>query len=254
MRRASTPLPAKLSAVLGMASPLLVLAAAMGAGANLIGFDFAFGVLTLQWAWWLALAGLGLGLLALVLSLKSLRRAWPWLAVGLLVPGLTLAAFVWQQQRAAALPPVHEVATAWQPALVLSREAQARRAGAPNPVEPHPRLPADLADRNPAWAPYAGRRVAEVNAETCPGARTIPRLVPPEEVIAALKAEGVRVFGQAPWRVEGVQESPWYGRARDVVVRMQPGATDIRSVERVGLIDLGQNCRLVTSLVERLED
>ena len=122
-------------------------------------------------------------------------------------------------------------------------------------IDVHEGLPpvrsAWIAARNDA-EPYAGRRVAEVNAETCPGARTIPRLVSTEEVVAALEAEGVVVIGQAPWRVEGEQESPWFGRARDVVVRMQPEATDIRSIDRIGLIDLGQNCDLVTALVERL--
>ena len=128
----------------------------------------------------------------------------------------------------------------------------ARRGPAAHPIEPDPIIPERVAGLNRAWAPYAGRRVAEVNAETCPGARTIPRLVSTEEVVAALEAEGVVVIGQAPWRVEGEQESPWFGRARDVVVRMQPEATDIRSIDRIGLIDLGQNCDLVTALVERL--
>ena len=252
MRPTSNSGLVKFVAVAGLAAPLLVLFAAMATDIGWIGFDFGVGVVTLQWAWWAAWIGTGLGLAAVALNLGNLGRAWPWLLVAVLAPGLTLAAMLVTKARAADLPPVHEVATDWSEPLAFTNDHVARRGPAAHPIEPDPIIPERVAGLNRAWAPYAGRRVAEENAETCPGARTIPRLVSTEEVVAALEAEGVVVIGQAPWRVEGEQESPWFGRARDVVVRMQPEATDIRSIDRIGLIDLGQNCDLVTALVERL--
>ena len=249
--RRTTPGWVKLAAVVGLVAPLLILFAATATDIGWIDFDYGVGVVTLTWAWWAAWLGLVLGVAALVLSLRHIARAWPWCAVALLAPGIALGGLLWARGQAAALPPIHDVATDWSEPLTFT-EGHLRLRGDANPVAPDPVIPAEVAGRNPAWAAWAGRLVAEVNAETCPGARSIPRLVPTEEVIAALEAEGVRVMGQAPWRVEGVQESPWFGRSRDIVVRMEPEATDIRSVERVGLIDLGQNCDLLTALVERL--
>lgn len=250
--RPSTSGLVRFAAAAGLVAPLLVLFAATATDIGWIGFDFGVGVVTLQWAWWAAWIGTALGLVAAAISLRNLGRVWPWLAVALLAPGLTLGAMIWTKARASSLPPVHEVATDWTEPLAFTDGHLELRGPDALPIEPDPRLPGALGDIDPAWADYAGRRVAEVNAETCPEARTVPRLVPAEEVVAALEAEGVRVIGQAPWRVEGSQESPWFGRARDVVVRMTPEATDIRSVERIGLIDLGQNCDLVSALVERL--
>ena len=63
----------------------------------------------------------------------------------------------------------------------------------------------------------------------------------------------MQVIGQAPWRVEGTYESFWFGFEDDVVVRIRPGRTDVRSISRVGGSDLGANCRRVTKIVRELE-
>lgn len=245
---------AKVAAAVGLAGPLVVLFAAVAGGVGWVSFEAAVQVLTLQWGWWLSIAGTALGAVALVISLKSVRRAWPWLVAGFVLPAATLAGFLWTKARADALPPVHETATNWDRPLSFSDAIFRARGPDAWPVEADPRLPGGMGDVRPAWAGYSGRRVAEINAEACPEARTVPRLVPVHRVVQALEAEGVRVVGQSPWRVEGTQESAWFGRARDVVVRIEPEATDVRVSERIGLIDLGDTCDLAVGLVRRMAD
>ncbi|MBN8552447.1 MAG: DUF1499 domain-containing protein [Caulobacterales bacterium] len=241
-----------IAAAIGVSSPLIVLIAAMGSDIGWIGFESAVGFLTLTLGWWLSILGTVGGLAILGLSAGRWRRTWPWLIFSLLIPAVTLGGFVWVKARADALPPIHETATDWTQPLGFSHLLRTARGDQSWPVTAHPVVSGAVGDVRPAWAVWAGRPVSEINAETCPGARTVPRLVPPEEVIAALEAEGVRVLGQSPWRIEGTQTSAFYGRARDVVVRMEPGATDLRVVERVGLIDLGDTCGLAARVVVRL--
>lgn len=240
------------AAALGVAAPLIVVIAAMGSDVGWISLDTAIGVLTLGLGWWLSILGTGLGLVVAFLSMRRLRQAWPWLLVGLVFPALTLGGFVWMKARADALPPIHETATDWSEPLGISSTLQTARGPDAWPVTADPAVSGAIGDVRPAWARWAGRSVAEINAEACPQAQTVARLVPPEEVVAALEAEGVQVLGESPWRVEGTQTSSFYGRARDVVVRMNPGATDLRVIERVGLIDMGDTCGLVARVVARL--
>lgn len=240
------------SALLGAAAPLVVAFGAMGSDIGWISFEVGFWLLTLTVAGWLALAGVILGLFATLTNRRILGRAWPRLVAGLLLPAATLTGIMAIKARMDETAPVHETATDWERPLGFSNVLLAARGPGAHAIEADPRVPDAIGQRRSAWQAWAGRRVAEVNAETCPEARTIPRLAEPDEVIAALEAEGVRVIGQSPWRVEGVRESAFYGRARDVVVRMEPGATDIRVSERIGEADLGDTCDLAASLVRRL--
>lgn len=240
-----------LAAVVGAATPLVVAFGAMGADLGWVSFETGLWLLTLTVGWWLAVAGVALGLVAAVLNRSRLGKAWPWLAAGLLAPAATVGGLWLLQARLDAAPPVVETSTDWTDPPTYSAAMMARR-GAALPIEADPVIAPSLAERRPAWAPWSGRPVADANAETCPGARTVPRLVESSAVIAALEDEGVRVIGESPWRVEGFQESAFYGRVRDVVVRMEPGATDIRVAERVGDVDFGDTCDLAASLADRL--
>ena len=247
----STPLH-WIAAALGVSAPLEVLLAAIGADLGWFSFEAAIGFWTLTLGWWLAVAGTVVGLAVTGLSIRNLHQAWPWLVAGLIIPGLTLGGFIWTQARADALPPIHETASDWSRPLGFSHAIRTARGPEAWPVTGEPAVSGAIADVRPAWSEWAGRSVSEINAEACPEARTVTRLAEPEEVIAALEAEGVRVVGQSPWRVEGSQTSAFFGRARDVVVRMEPGATDIRVVERIGLIDLGDTCGLAARVLARL--
>lgn len=241
-----------LAAAVGVAAPLAVAFGAMGSDLGWVSFDAGFWLFTLTVGWWLAILGTVLGLAAAFVSRAGLGRALPWLVAGLVIPAATLGGLWLLQSRLDAGPPVAEASTDWAEPPAFSNTIMARREGA-RPVEADPVIDPAVAARRPAWAPWAGRPVSEANRETCPGARRVERLVDSATVIAALEAEGVRVVGESPWRVEGFQESAFYGRVRDVVVRMEPGATDIRVSERVGGVDLGDTCALTASIAGRLD-
>lgn len=238
-----------ISALAGVCAPLAVAFGAMGSDLGWVSFETGFWFLTLTVAWWLAIAGVTLGLAAAVVNRTALERAWPWLVAGLAVPALTLGGLWMLNTRLDALVPVVETSTDWRDPPGFSRLLMARRGDIPVSVQTV--IPPERAMRRQAWAEWAGRTSGEA-AAACPGAHTIPRLVESEDVVVALEAEGVRVVGQSPWRVEGFRESVFYGRVRDVVVRIEPGATDIRVSERVGDVDFGDTCALATALVERI--
>ncbi|HEY0053405.1 MAG TPA: DUF1499 domain-containing protein [Caulobacteraceae bacterium] len=237
----------KLATLVGVVAPLLVAVGAIGTKAGAWPWTVGFGQITVDWGSKVAMVGTVVGLLALVLALAKARRLLPWALVAFLAPALTLAGFMKLRSDAESNPPIHDVATDWSDPLNFSQPLREQRAGATNAVEPDPVVPARAGER------WGGRRVAEINVETCPGARSIRRQVGPEEAAAALESAGVQVIGQAPWRVEGTYESFWFGFEDDVVVRIRPGRTDVRSISRVGGSDLGANCRRVTKIVRELE-
>lgn len=236
----------KLAVVIGLLAPLLVLAGAVGTKLGLIDWKVGFGTMTVGWAPKAAMAGVALGLIALVLAFRDFRRLGILALVALLVPALTLGAFAKFRADAKSVPPIHDVATDWSQPLGFSQQVMDARRGSPNPVEADPVVP----DR--VGPPWAGRRVAEINAETCPGAKPVMRELTPDQVAEAFEAAGVQVQGRAPWKVEGVYESFFFGFKDDVVARIRPERTDIRSISRVGMSDIGANCERVTKIVKAL--
>jgi len=236
----------KAAAVIGLAGPVLVLLGAMGTKFGIIDWEMGFRTMTVKWASWAAMAGIATGLVALILAFKDIKRHWIAVAIALLVPALTLGGFMKLKADAAKLPPIHDVATDWTQPIGFSRQTMDARRGAANPIEADPIVP------ERAGPPWAGRRVAEINAETCPGAKPIMRELTPDQVAEAFENAGVLVLGRAPWKVEGVYESFWFGFKDDIVARIRPERTDIRSISRVGLSDLGANCARVTKIVKAL--
>jgi fatty-acyl-CoA synthase len=236
----------KLAVLIGLLGPVLVLAGALATKAGVIDWKTGFGVVALKWASWAAMAGIATGLLALFLARKDVGRWGLAAAVALVVPAITLGMFLKLKADAAALPPIHDVATDWENPLGFSRQVMDARRGSPNPIEADPVVP----DR--AGPPWAGRRIAEINAETCPGAKPILRAVSEDQVAEAFQAAGVQIRGRAPWKVEGTYESFWFGFQDDIVARIGPERTDFRSISRVGVSDLGANCARITKIVKAL--
>ena len=236
-----------LALAVALVAPLLLLVAALGTKAGMIDWKFGFGVMTRQWVSTAAMVGVAGGLVALLAAFTDFRRLGVPAVVALLIPAAMLGAFFHLKQTAAAVPPIHDVSTDWNEPLGFSKAfmARARGAGA-NPVERDPRAPVK------PGSPWSGRRVAEINAETCPGAKPVPRMVPAQRVRQVLEDKGLTVRGVAPWQVEATAESAWFGFKDDVVVRIGPTRTDVRSISRVGVSDLGVNCRRVTEIVGAL--
>jgi fatty-acyl-CoA synthase len=237
---------ADLALAVGLVAPLLVVLGAVGTKLGVWSWRVGFVKMTVQWAPPAAIAGVALGAVALLVALFVLKRKRLVALAALVLPGLVLAGMAKLKADAGKVPPIHDVATTWDDPVMFTKALMSERAGADNPVEADPRVPAK------AGPPWAGQRIADVNAKTCPGARTIPRQVDSDAAVAAIEKLGGRVVGSSLFRVEGTFESFWYGFKDDVAIRIRPGETDIRSVSRVGGSDIGMNCKRVTALVQAL--
>lgn len=237
-----------LAFLVGLGAPLAALVGMILTRLHLVDYAVGQGVLGLEVAWWGSIAGVVLGVLVLLLSRAELRRAWLSIGLGLVASLLCLGAIGHFRFCSSGEPPVHDVSTNWSDPVMFSKGLNADRADshAANPVEADPRVPAA------AGAPWAGQRVAEVNARTCPGAKPIMHGVDADKVSAVLQKHGVQVTGSAPFRVEGFREGLWYAQQDDIAVRIRPDQTDVRAVSRSLANDHGANCRLVTAIVQAL--
>jgi fatty-acyl-CoA synthase len=193
----------------------------------------------------------------LIAAFAGWGKLWGRALLALVVSVATIAGFWAVSMGAARLPAIHEAATDWTDPLTFSAATLKARAesGATAAVEPDPILPIGS-------EAYAGRRVADVNAETCPGAQPVMLNEAPAQAYAtalgALGAKGLAVTTQDPadGRLEAVATTPLYGFKDDVAVRIRPAPEgsriDIRSTSRVAIGDLGLNCRRVSELAAAL--
>lgn len=235
----------KLALFVGLLAPVMLVAAAVATKIGVVDWRLGYSKMALAWTPMLAIAGVALGVAAVMISLFVIRRARLSALAALAAPAAVLIGLTLYDAKVAAEPPIHDVSTDWSDPVMLSRAFAAERGGGDNPVEKDPLIPAAVG------GPWAGKRVAEVNAATCPGAKTIPALVDADKVEAAIEKMGGRVYGKEVFRVEAVFETFWFGFRDDVVVRIRPGGpTDIRSISREGQADGGRNCRRVTALIQ----
>ena len=238
----------RMAAVFGVGAPFVILGAALATNFHSVDYATGFDLISLKIAPGLAAVGVILGLIGLLGSLGKQGGSMLLAAIGLLVGGATLAgcARVWMLERSN--PPIHDVSTDWNDPILFSRGTMTARdeAKAENAIESDPRVPAS------AGAPWAGKRLADVNAQTCPGAKPIMRGVDADQAARAVRAAGYDLTGQADFRVEGTRQGPLYGGGEDVAVRIRPDRTDVRSVSRQGQNDLGRNCRGVTKIIQAL--
>ncbi|MDO8294820.1 MAG: long-chain-fatty-acid--CoA ligase [Caulobacter sp.] len=207
---------------------------------------------SLGWAPAIALVGALTGLIGLLAAVfGGFKRLWGKAFLALLVTALTWGAFIGFGLWDRSIPWVHDVATDWSDPLMFSPAVLKARGPDANPVDPSPILP--LGSRA-----YAGRSVAEVNAETCPAARPVTVAVPAAQAFAEAKAAvesaGMSIVTADPTsgRIEATAVSLLYGFTDDVVVRVRPtgaGARiDLRAVRRTGDNDMGANCRRIGTL------
>jgi fatty-acyl-CoA synthase len=205
------------------------------------------GPMGLGWAPALAILAIVAALIGLIISMGAglWRRAFTALVVAI----LTMGAFIYVGGAAKKAPPIHDVATDWTNPMMFSDAVMKARGPAANPVMPNPKATA---------GPMAGQWIAEVNAKTCPGAKPVMLAKAPADAYTAAKAallnDGLKVVTDDPvgGRLEAVATSFWYGFKDDVMVRVKPegggSRIDLRSISRVGVSDLGQNCERVTRL------
>lgn len=236
--------------LVALVTPLFLLGVMMATNLGYLGYDLGFKVLTLGFAPKLAVGAMAVAGLSLLISLfMAPRRCGLWAFSAVVITAGVLGGFWWYQQALRAHPPIGDVATDWdRPVTFSSKLIEARGVDA-RPIEDLPRVP-----RNDSME-WGGKTVAEINAMTCPGARPVTKRegVTADRIVAMLKADDFVVTGRSDWRVEATYQDPFYGFKSDVVIRLDPGRIDIRSVGRYPMPDLGENCRRVTDLVRKIE-
>lgn len=226
MARRKTPGLARTQALalLSVAAPVLVLAAALGTRVGAWPVEIGYDLLTLRAGWWLALVGAVGAVIALVLSFRDFRRLGPLAMAAVVVAGATLGGFIWQKARLNA-GPVEHVST-------------------------------DLIEL-PGFGGIAAQRAGEgpgpaVGVEACPGARPLMRQVAPATAIYALEQAGFTLRGAGVGRADGSREGFWFGVDHDAVIRIRPGRTDIRVAARDHRPHGGEACRFATRISEAL--
>lgn len=242
-----------LAVLAALAPAILAGGGALGVKLGFLDLPLGYTAMTLDWAPKAAFISVATSLLALVVALVG---GFSKLGKGaLLALALTVASFA-AMFAAKALsgqsPPIHDVATDWQTPLAFSDAALAARGGSAQIVDDDPSLPVGS-------AAYAGRRVADINAETCSAARPLVTPRAPgdayEAVKAAVMASGMTLVTDDPadGRLEAAGSSFWYGLTDDLVVRVRPDAqgsrVDMRSIGRDAGPDQGRNCARITDLI-----
>ena len=247
-----------LALVLAIAPAVVILVGALGTKFGLWDWKLGFGavmfrgpVTGLGWAPALAMLAIAVSLLSVIVSFWT--GSWKRSLAALLISLATLGAFIVMGGKARQAPPIHDVATNWNQPLMFSNDVMQERGLEANPVELNP----------VAGGPLAGKRIAEVNAESCPGAKPVLLDTSVEGAYAltrkALTGEGLEIVTDDPaaGRLEAVATSFWYGFKDDIVARViaqDAGArVDLRSVSRVGMSDLGMNCKRVTALTQAIQ-
>ena len=242
-----------LAGLLAVAPVLMILAGALGVRFGLIDWRIGVGQMILDWPSKLALIGVLGGIFALFAAVNAgFGRYGLRAAFALVLPLATLAGLVGLKSMGASNPPVHDVATDWTQPIAFSPALMRERGPDAFPVEANPYVPVSA-------GAYMYRRVAEVNGETCPGAKPAALDLPPDQAYARAKsaalAEGLKLFSDAPaaGRLEATATGLVLGLKDDVAIRVTPSGTgsrvDVRSTSRGGVADYGQNCRRVTDLV-----
>jgi acyl-CoA synthetase (AMP-forming)/AMP-acid ligase II len=242
--------------LLALTPPVLILVGAIGVREGLIDWSYGLGELMINWPFKLASVGLVGGILGLFAALTvGIDRLWRKTLASLLLPVAALAGLTAVKAIGESYPPVHQVATSWSPPIAFSAALIRARGRDAAPVTADPFVPLTSGT-------FMTRRVADVNAETCPGAHTAVLPATPTQAYALAKAAvlaaGLQLFVDDPLhgRLEAVATDPWLGFKDDLAVRVEadprgPRAArvDMRSVSRNDTPDFGANCARVSRLI-----
>ncbi len=242
-----------LAALVALAPAVMVAAAMICTRLGLMDWKTGLGVLTLEWAPKVALLSVATGLIGVILALFAgfARHGLKAFVVLLISLGM-LGGYLWMRQAQVTNPPVNDVSTDWAKPLTFSQRMMRERGADAIPVEIDPVIPLGS-------QVFAGRRVADVNAETCAQAR--PLVLPGDtrqayaRAKAAIEGAGLALVTDDPvaGRLEATARSLAFGLPNDLVVRVQPdplGArVDLRAIGRTPTPDLGANCGRIERLI-----
>jgi len=234
-------------ALLIAALPILsIVVGAVATKTGLLDWKLGFGLLTFRGPPMIAMLSVATGVIGLVVALMAgIKDLWLRAAAPLVVTLVVMGGFMGLRSVATSVPPIHDVATDWSEPLTFSEAVMASRGAGSNLVLPDPLAP----DKS---------RVADVNAKACPEAKPAILAEAPaaayDKVKAALLSVGLTVMTDdaATGRIEAVATSRLYGFKDDVVARVRAKdagtQVDLRSVSRVGMSDLGANCKRITAI------
>lgn len=239
--------------LVALAPAVLVAVAALGVKFGLLPQALGYDRMTMDWAPKVAVLGVATGVAGLFVAVfGGFSRHWKKALGAVAITVVTLAVMVAANLVGGRAPPVHDVATDWTTPLTLSDAGLAARGAGASPIEADPSLPIGSLT-------FAGRRVADVNAETCPAARPLVLARQPADAYdaakAAVQAAGLSIVTDDPadGRLEATARTFWFGLRDDLIVRVRPDAAgarvDLRSVGREAGGDLGRNCRRVGDLL-----
>lgn len=229
---APRPRPRIVPLALGVALLGLLLVLISGLGSRYGLWHFRTGFTLLRWGAFIGIGGAFLGMVAFGWARANRRRGQGAAIAAVLLGALAFLPPWTMRQRAAGVPPIHDITTdpddppAFQAILPL-------RADAANPPE------------------YAGAEVAAQQRAAYPDIAPLMLDGPPavvyERALAAADELGweiVAADGDAG-RIEAVATTTWFGFRDDVVIRVRPAGqgsvVDIRSKSRVGRSDMGAN-------------
>ncbi|ESQ80411.1 DUF1499 domain-containing protein [Asticcacaulis sp. YBE204] len=239
---------AHLALIISLIAPLTLLAAMLSTSVGYLSYDLGFNQIALDYVPKIATTAMIICALSLLISIFMAPRTYgPWALSSVIISGGLLAGYYAYETRLKAYPPIHDVSTNWERTVTFSTKLVEARGPDANPIEDDPFVP------NTVSYEWRGQSISAVNAQTCPNAISIQGKPKNAEAVAQiLKDEGYVVFGRSEWRVEATYEDPFWGLKSDVVVRIEPDKTDIRSVSREEVADLGGNCRRVLTLLSRI--
>ena len=246
-----------LTAILAGIPLVVCVGIAIGLRVGLIDWRTGLTDLVLDTPYRFALVGLVGGLIAIFAALfAGFGRFWRRALFSLASPMAVLGGLIWLSLIQQSYPPVHEVATDWSDPIRFSPTLTAARGPAANPVEADPVIPAD-------GGRFMNRRVADVNADTCPGAHTVVLPLAPGQAYdrakAAVKSQGLSVLTDDPrgGRLEATGTNLWLGLRSDLAVRVRPQGQetriDFRASSREVPADFGANCDAVSRLVQLVQ-
>jgi fatty-acyl-CoA synthase len=224
-----------------------IIVGAVATKTGLLDWKLGFGLLTFRGPPMIAMLSVATGVIGLVVALLAgIKELWLRAAAPLVVTLAVMGGFMGLKSAVTSVPPIHDVATDWSEPLTFSEAVMASRGAGTNAVLPDP------------LAPDRKSRVADLNAKACPEAKPAVLAEAPaaahDKVKAALVAVGLTIVTDdaSTGRIEAVATSRLYGFKDDVVARIRAKdagtQVDFRSVSRVGMSDLGANCKRITAI------
>ena len=244
--------------ILALIPPVMIIAAALAIRYDLLDWRVGLGELIIDWPFKIALLGLLGGVLGLFAGLiGGVRLVWRRVLISLLLPVLVMLGYVSIKTATDRYPPLHDVATDWVDPIQFSAALITTRGPEAAPVDADPFIPTSA-------VAYMNRRVADVNAETCPAARPAVVTLSPAQAYARVKAavlaDGMQMFIDNPegGRLEATATGVWLGFKDDLAVRIRPSGAgsriDMRSSSRNAVsTDLGSNCQRISRLIAAVQ-